>query len=229
MPIKPRFTFKKKFVNVEGAEMVQLIDLSSSDAVKNTHPNFMEYSKLEIVREMKEDFLSISEEMLTQKLSDTSRTASYELPDGSQVQMTSFERQNIGEKLFQNQSSLSISKDDFDKQNIQSDLAGFSGINQMIVESISKSDIEIRRDLFQNVILSGGTTMMKGFQERVQKQLPDISPQNVKVKVLGGSDRKFLPWVGGSILSSLGSFQQMWMSRQEYEEHGAIMIERKCP
>jgi actin-related protein len=99
----------------------------------------------------------------------------------------------------------------------------------MIVESISKSDIEIRRDLFQNVILSGGTTMMKGFQERVQKQLPDISPQNVKVKVLGGSDRKFLPWVGGSILSSLGSFQQMWMSRQEYEEHGAIMIERKCP
>jgi actin-related protein len=83
----------------------------------------------------------------------------------------------------------------------------------MIVESISKSDIEIRRDLFQNVILSGGTTMMKGFQERVQKQLPDISPQNVKVKVLGGSDRKFLPWVGGSILSSLGSFQQMWMSR----------------
>jgi actin-related protein len=39
----------------------------------------------------------------------------------------------------------------------------------MIVESISKSDIEIRRDLFQNVILSGGTTMIKGFQERVQK------------------------------------------------------------
>ena len=99
----------------------------------------------------------------------------------------------------------------------------------MIVESISKSDIDIRRDLFQNVILSGGNTMLKGFQERVQKQLPDISPQNVKVKVLGGSDRRFLPWVGGSILSSLGSFQQMWMSRQEYEEHGAIMIERKCP
>jgi actin-related protein len=96
---------------------------------------------------------------------------------------------------------------------VQADLSGFSGVHQMIVESISKSDIEIRRDLFQNVILSGGTTMMKGFSERVSKQLPDISPQNVKVKVLGGNDRKFLPWVGGSILSSLGSFQQMWMSR----------------
>jgi len=60
----------------------------------------MEWSKLEIVREMKEDFLSVADEMLQQKLSDTSRTASYELPDGSQVQMNSFERQNIGEKLF---------------------------------------------------------------------------------------------------------------------------------
>jgi actin-related protein len=43
------------------------------------------------------------------------------------------------------------------------------------------------------------------------------------------SEKKFSPWLGGSILSSLGSFQQMWMSKQEYEEHGAIMIERKCP
>ena len=99
----------------------------------------------------------------------------------------------------------------------------------MIDESISKSDIDIRRDLYQNIILSGGTTMTKGFSDRVQKQLPEISPQNMKVKVLGSFDRRFQPWVGGSILSSLGSFQQMWMSRQEYEEHGSIMIERKCP
>jgi actin-related protein len=99
----------------------------------------------------------------------------------------------------------------------------------MVVEAISKSDIDIRRELFQNIILSGGTTMFKGFQDRMQKQLPEISPQNVRVKVLGSFDRRFQPWVGGSILSSLGSFQQMWMSRQEYEEHGSIMIERKCP
>lgn len=76
----------------------------------------------------------------------------------------------------------------------------------MIVESISKSDIDIRRELFQNIILTGGTTMMKGFQERMQKQLPEISPQNVRVKVLGSFDRRFQPWVGGSILSSLGTF-----------------------
>lgn len=64
MTIKPRYTFKKKFVNVEGAEMVQLVDLSQSDAVKNTHPSYYKWSQLEIIREMKEDFLSISDEVL---------------------------------------------------------------------------------------------------------------------------------------------------------------------
>ena len=85
-------------------------------------------------------------------------------------------------------------------------LPGFTGIHQMAVESISKSDVDIKRDLFQNVILSGGNTCFKGFLERLQRQIPEISPQNVKVKLISSTERKFSPWVGGSILSSLGSF-----------------------
>ena len=42
-------------------------------------------------------------------------------------------------------------------------------------------------------------------------------------------ERKFTTWIGGSILASLGSFQQMWMSKQEYEEHGVAIVHRKCP
>ena len=89
---------------------------------------------------------------------------------------------------------------------LQSDISGFAGVHHMVVESIQKSDIDIRRELFSNIILTGGTTMMKGFSERVQKLLPDISPQNIRVKVLSSNERRFQPWVGGSILSSLGSF-----------------------
>ena len=109
------------------------------------------------------------------------------------------------------------------------DNEGFTGVQNTVVEAIGKTDIDIRRDLFGNVILSGGNTNFKGFEERLGKQLPEIAPQNVKTKVIHSAERKFTPWVGGSILSSLGSFQQMWMSKQEYEEHGTIMIERKCP
>ena len=99
----------------------------------------------------------------------------------------------------------------------------------MAVEVIGKTDIDIRRDLFSNIILTGGNSCYRGFPERLQRQIPEIAPPNQKIKVVHSAERRFSPWMGGSILSSLGSFQQMWMSKQEYTEHGAIMIERKCP
>ena len=111
----------------------------------------------------------------------------------------------------------------------QDDLPGFMGVQNMVVDAIGKTDIDIRRDLFQNIIITGGNTCFRGFMDRLQKQVPDVAPQNVRVKVISSAEKRFTPWVGGSILSSCGSFQQMWMSKQEYEEHGAIMIERKCP
>jgi len=83
---------------------MQLVDLRSETA--NTSTNYELYSQMEIVREMKEDFLNVSDEPLSSKASEIGRMANYELPDGSTVQMSSYERQSITEKLFQNQSSL---------------------------------------------------------------------------------------------------------------------------
>jgi actin-related protein len=45
----------------------------------------------------------------------------------------------------------------------------------------------------------------------------------------GNQERRFGSWIGGSILASLGSFQQMWISKQEYEENGKSQVDRKCP
>lgn len=72
--------------------MVQLVDLSGQDFIKNTHPSYLQYSQYEIVREMKEDFLSVSDDILSTKLNENTRMASYELPDGSQIQMNSLQR-----------------------------------------------------------------------------------------------------------------------------------------
>jgi actin-related protein len=110
------------------------------------------------------------------------------------------------------------------------EVINFSGIQRMVADAIVKSDLDIRKELYNNIVVAGGNTLIPGLVERVQKQVPEIAPPNVKVKVITHmpNERKFSAWIGGSILSSLGSFQQMWMSRQEFEEHGAIMIERKC-
>ena len=105
--VKPRYTFKKKFMNVDGNEVVQLFDLSNTEEVKDTTQSFYDYSVAEIVRDIKEEFLNVSDEVLQLKVSDSTRIGQYELPDGTKLQMTDFERKSFCEKLFQN--SLSIS------------------------------------------------------------------------------------------------------------------------
>lgn len=96
--LRPRYTFKKKFYSISGTEEMQLMDLTAQTA--NTHASYENWSQMEIVREMKEEFLSISDEILQMKQSDVARVANYELPDGSSVQMNNYERQVFGEKLF---------------------------------------------------------------------------------------------------------------------------------
>lgn len=111
---------------------------------------------------------------------------------------------------------------------------GFNGMQHLVTESINQTDLDIRKDLYSNILVTGGNSMMEGFVNRLQKEIPDIAPQNLKVKVTSSHSGALTEvcassWVGGSILGSLGSFQQMWFSKQEYDENGAIMVERKCP
>lgn len=91
-----------------------------------------------------------------------------------------------------------------------------------------KSDVDIRKDLFSNIVLSGGSTMFPGISERLNKEITNLSPPAMKVKILAPQERKFLVWIGGSILSSLSSFQNMWITRAEYNETGASIVHRKC-
>ena len=88
----------------------------------------------------------------------------------------------------------------------------------------------IRKDLFSNILVCGGNTLFPNFPERLQKQL-NSSKMQARWKIIShqsNTEKKFASWIGGSILSSLGTFHQLWLSKQEYEENGAKIIERKC-
>ncbi|OLQ00014.1 actin [Symbiodinium microadriaticum] len=102
------------------------------------------------------------------------------------------------------------------------------GIHDTTFRSIMSCDVDIRRDLYQNVVLSGGSTMMPGIGERMTKELCALAPSTVKVKVIAPPERKYSVWIGGSILSSLSTFQQMWISKAEYDESGPMIVHRKC-
>eukprot|EP01125_Pyxidicula_operculata_P014460 TRINITY_DN4812_c0_g3_i1.p1 TRINITY_DN4812_c0_g3~~TRINITY_DN4812_c0_g3_i1.p1 ORF type:complete len:363 (+),score=47.89 TRINITY_DN4812_c0_g3_i1:18-1106(+) len=98
-----------------------------------------------------------------------------------------------------------------------------------VYQSILKCDIDIRRDLYPNIVLSGGTTMFDGFPERLHQEiLNTINSTSIRIKILAPQGRRFSTWLGGSILSSVAFFQKMWIDRQEYDEVGSIIVHRKC-
>ena len=101
------------------------------------------------------------------------------------------------------------------------------GINRS-TDQAPRCDVDIRKDLYANVVLSGGTTMFLGIGERMTKELTALAPSTMKIKVVAPPERKYSVWIGGSILSSLSTFQQMWISKGEYDESGPTIVHRKC-
>ena len=90
------------------------------------------------------------------------------------------------------------------------------GIHETTYNSIMKCDLDIRKDLYGNIVMSGGTTMYPGISDRMQKEITALAPSSMKVKIVAPPERKYSVWIGGSILASLSTFQQMWISKQEY-------------
>ncbi|XP_064338360.1 actin-like isoform X3 [Camelus dromedarius] len=102
------------------------------------------------------------------------------------------------------------------------------GIHETTFNSLMKCDIDIHNNLCSNIVLSGGTTMYPGFTNRMQKEINALAPSTVKVKIIATPERQYSVWMGGSILASLPIFQQMWISKDEYDESGPSIIHHKC-
>jgi actin-related protein len=67
-----------------------------------------------------------------------------------------------------------------------------------------------------------------GIADRMQKEIRALAPTTMKIKTIAPPERKYSVWIGGSILASLSTFQQMWISREEYDEAGPSIVHRKC-
>jgi actin len=135
----------------------------------------------------------------------------YEMPDGQII--------SIGEERFTCPETL-FHTDRIDVEE--------SGIHEMIQKSIMKSNEDIRKDLYGNILLSGGSTMFEGIGERLNKEIVGLAPSTMEVNVIAPAYRKYSPWMGGSILASLTTFQQMSITKAEYDESGPGIVHRKC-
>jgi actin-related protein 4 len=100
----------------------------------------------------------------------------------------------------------------------------------LIRSAINAVDTEIRANLLNNIVVAGAGSLVQGMVRRIDFEANALYP-GPRVRVYSPAsvvERKYASWIGGSILGSLGTFHQMWISKKEYDEHGPNIIEKRC-
>ncbi|XP_027174625.1 actin-100-like [Coffea eugenioides] len=172
-------------------------------------------SEREILREIKDKLgyvaLDFSQEMETSITNPTLFHEKYECP-GGEVLLVGSERFQCSEILFQ-PSIIGLEDDE---------------IHKLTNRSIRKCDVHIQKILSNNIVLSGGSTLLRGFADRLSKEITGRVPiiKNINVHALPG--REYGPWIGGSKLATLYTFKRMWIRADEYDEYGPSIVQKKC-
>jgi len=199
---------------------VQRLDLAGRDLTEWMMKLLMERGEFrptttaerEITRDIKEKLSYVALDFEVETARDVSEIEkTYQLPDGNVITVGN-ERFRCPEALFQPK------------------LIGLEqqGIHDASYKTIQECDLDIRKDLYENVVISGGTTMFEGLSDRLQKEIQAKAPPTITVEVEASEERKYSVWVGGSILSSLSTFQNMWITREEYDDAGPAIVHKKC-
>ncbi|XP_028517149.1 actin-like protein 6B isoform X2 [Exaiptasia diaphana] len=214
--VVPPYMIATKEAVKEGASPVYTKKANLPPVTKS----FQRYMANEVIRDFQKSVLQVCDGVYDEGILNSIPLVSYEFPNGYNNSY-GLERFRICEGLF----------DPSNVKGIEGSTA--MGVTQVVTTSVGMTDIDIRAGLFNSVIVTGGNTLLSGFVERLNRELLSKTPPSMRLKLISNGNSTFEKrcnsWIGGSILGSLGSFQQMWISRKEYDEQGKGCVERKCP
>ena len=103
----------------------------------------------------------------------------------------------------------------------------YPSIPEILSESINKTNVDLKLQLYNSILLSGGNTNIKGMKERIYKEIKKLASKNAKVRLLTPSNPEYCSWIGGNIISSLEISKAMWISVKEWMEKGENIINKR--
>lgn len=172
--------------------------------------------ELSAITDIKETMCYVAQDFkkeLDKANSSDDNKKTYELPDGDVIATVNYERIQAPEILFQPKMVETFSK---------------KGLHTLCYQAVQESNPDIRKYLYKNLVFSGGNTMFHGLQERLTKELVALSVPEKDINIVAPSQRKNSTWVGGALLSSLSTFQESWITNEDYDEFGPGIVHRKC-
>ena len=181
--------------------------------LKQEKLNYGTIPEVDVPRDIKEKLCYVSTDYMGEMktfMNSNQKNEIYELPDGHKMHINDI-LIRVPEILF------------------QPTLMGYEqpGIQKIVMTTIQKADSDIRTELLQNITLVGGTSQFQNIDKRMFNEISDQETKNHKVKVIAYLDRKYASWTGGSVLTSLNTFNDTLISSAEYHEYGSSIVNRK--
>jgi len=191
-----------------------------------TTGSFHHFQQLRVIHEWKESVGQVAESTYDEHLIAMRPQKPFEFPDGTNYNFGA-ERWNAPEVMFNPRRYIDSAAS---AGSASVNLEQNQGVAQLIFSSVGLCDVELRPLLLNNVVVAGGNTLWQGYNDRLNWELTSLTPgSKIKIHAPGNTtERKCSSWLGGSILASLGTFHQLWVSKKEYEEYGPSIIDKKC-
>ncbi|KAG2387837.1 hypothetical protein C9374_001431 [Naegleria lovaniensis] len=171
----------------------------------------------ELVMSMKEELARVTYLQGGESSLKSEKKPIFELPDGNTIEIEK-ERYECVEPLF-NPKLLGGEYCD--------NTSEVGGIQDMLFNSITSTNYEERYYYYRHILLSGGTTLLPGFAERIKEEIRESAPSAFSIHVSAYPERKLLSWIGGSVLASMSVFNDKSVSKSEFEEEGPRVTQRK--